>query len=66
MQVLFWNLTVKAYFHLFLLPPILLNPVPCRADGLLGDAHDAAHDLFVHNLVEDEEEYAYPLKNIKY
>ena len=36
---------------------ILLNPVPCRADGLLGDAHDAAHVLVVHaHFVEDEEE----------
>ena len=44
-----------------LLPPILLiachthtfrceNPVPCRADGLLGDAHDAAHVLVVHTI----------------
>ena len=40
-----------------LLPPILLNPVPCRADGLLGDAHDVAHVLVIHtHLVEDEEE----------
>ena len=51
-----------------LLPPILLiashthtfrceNPVPCVADGLLGDAHDAADGLIVHShFVEDEEE----------
>ena len=40
-----------------LLPPILHNPVLCRADGLLGDAHDAALVLVVHaHLVEDEEE----------
>ena len=29
------------YYTLCLLPPILHNPVPCGADGLLGDAHDA-------------------------
>ena len=33
-----------------------LNPVPCGVDGLLGDAHDAAHGLIVHaHFVEDEE-----------
>jgi len=33
------------------------NPVPCGADGLLGDAHDAARGLIVHpHFVEDEEE----------
>ena len=33
------------------------NPVPCGADGLLGDAHDAAHVLVVHaHFGEDEEE----------
>ena len=43
-------------FH-FILPPILQNPVPCGADGLLGDAHDAAHGFIVHaHFVEDEEE----------
>jgi hypothetical protein len=32
------------------------NPVPCGADGLLGDAHDATHGLIVHaHFVEDEE-----------
>ena len=32
-------------------------PVPCRADGLLGDAHDAVDGLIVHaHFVEDEEE----------
>ena len=36
---------------------ILLNPVSCGADGLLGDAHDAAHVLVFHaHFVEDEEE----------
>ena len=36
---------------------ILQNPVPCRADGLLGDAHDAAHvPVFHTHFVEDEEE----------
>ncbi len=31
--------------------------MPCGADGLLGDAHDAAHGLVVHaHFVEDEEE----------
>ena len=36
---------------------ILLNPVSCGADGLLGDAHDAAHILIFHaHFVEDEEE----------
>ena len=36
---------------------ILHNPVPCRADGLLGDAHDATHILIFHaHFVEDEEE----------
>ena len=40
-----------------LLLPILHNPVSCGADGLLGDAHDAADVLVVHaHLVEDEEE----------
>ena len=40
-----------------LLPTILLNPVPCGADGLLGDAHDAADVLVFHaHFVEDEEE----------
>ena len=39
-----------------LLLPILHNPVPCGADGLLGDAHDAAHVLVVHtHFIEDEE-----------
>ena len=33
------------------------NPVPCGADGLLGDAHDAAYVAVVQaHLVEDEEE----------
>ena len=42
---------------LFLLPPTLHNPVSCGADGLLGDAHDAADVLVFHaHLVEDEEE----------
>ena len=37
--------------------PILLNSVPCGADGLLGDAHDAADVLvFQAHLVENEEE----------
>ena len=45
------------YYTLCLLPPILHNPVPCGADGLLGDAHDAADVLvFQAHLVEDEEE----------
>ena len=53
----FWTLTIKTYFHLFLLPTILQNPVPCGADGLLGDAHDAARGLIVHaHFVENEEE----------
>ena len=50
-----------------LLSPILQNPVPCgkatgrrvsgNADGLLGDAHDAADVAVFHaHLVEDEEE----------
>ena len=40
-----------------LLPTILHNPVPCGADGLLGDAHDAADVAVFHaHLVEDEEE----------
>ena len=40
-----------------LLSPVLQNPVPCGADGLLGDAHDATHGLIVHaHFVEDEEE----------
>ena len=35
----------------------LLNPVPCGADGLLGNAHDAAYVLvFQAHLVEDEED----------
>ena len=50
-------------FHLFfisfisLLLHILHNPVSCGADGLLGDAHDAADVAVVQtHLVEDEEE----------
>ena len=40
-----------------LFSPILLNLIPCEADGLLGDAHDAADGLIVHaHFVEDEEE----------
>ena len=40
-----------------LLSPVLQNPVPCGADGLLGDANDATHGLIVHaHFVEDEEE----------
>ena len=31
--------------------------MPCGADGLLSDTHDAAHVLVVHaHLVKDEEE----------
>ena len=42
---------------IFILLPILLNPVPCGADGLLGDAHDAADGLIVHaHFIEDEKE----------
>ena len=53
----FWTLIIRAYFHLFLLPPILQDPVPCGADGLLGDAHDAADVAVVQaHLVENEEE----------
>jgi len=34
-----------------------MNSVLCGADGLLGDAHDAAHVLVVHTyFIEDEEE----------
>ena len=45
------------YYTPCLLLPILHNPVSCGADGLLGDAHDAADVLVVHaHLVEDEEE----------
>ena len=29
------------YYTLCLFPPILQDSVPCRADGLLRDAHDA-------------------------
>ena len=40
-----------------LLLPILQDPVSCGADGLLGDAHDAADVLVFHaHLVEDEED----------
>ena len=36
---------------------ILHNPVPCGADGLLGDAHDVVHVLIFHaHFVEDEGE----------
>ena len=43
------------YYTLCLLPPILHNPVSCGANGLLGDAHDAADGLIVHaHFVEDE------------
>ena len=53
---------------MFLLPSILLiashthtfrceNPVPCGADGFLGDAHDAADGLVVHaHLAENEKD----------
>jgi len=42
---------------MFLFLTILHNPVPCGADGLLGDAHDTAHVLIFHaHFVEDEEE----------
>lgn len=45
------------YYTLCLLPPILLNPISCGADGLLRDAHDAAHvAVFQAHFVEDEEE----------
>ncbi len=49
---------IKPFFEwTILIPPILHNPVSRRADGLLGDAHDAAHGLVVHaHFVEDEEE----------
>jgi len=41
----------------YLLPHILHNPISCGADGLLGDAHDAADVAgFQAHLVEDEEE----------
>ena len=44
------------YYTLCLLLPILHNPVSCGADGLLGDAHDAADvAVFQAHLVEDEE-----------
>jgi hypothetical protein len=36
-----------------LLPPILHNPVPCWADGLLGDAHDAADGMRIRGLSRD-------------
>ena len=40
-----------------LLLPILQDPVSCGADGLLGDAHDAADVLVFHaHLVENEED----------
>ena len=40
-----------------LLLHILLNPVSCGADGLLGDAHDAANvAVFQAHLEEDEKE----------
>ena len=45
------------YYTLCLLPPILHNPVSCGANGLLGDAHDAADvAVFQSHLIEDEEE----------
>ena len=45
----------KKLFKLLL--HLLLNPVSCGADGLLGNAHDAADVLvFQAHLVEDEEE----------
>ena len=49
-----WNYSNRRFP---LLLPSLHNPVPCGADGLLGDAHDAAHVLGFHaHFVEDEEE----------
>ena len=40
-----------------LLLPILQDPISCGADGLLGDAHDAADVLVFHaHLVENEED----------
>lgn len=45
------------YYTLCLLPPILHNSVSCGANGLLGDAHDAADVAVFHaHLIEDEEE----------
>ena len=47
----------KDQILLKLLLHILHNPVSCRADDLLGDAHDAADVVgFLAHLVEDEEE----------
>ena len=44
-------------FYAKLLLHILLNSVPCRADGLLGDAHDAAGFAVIQaHLIEDGEE----------
>ena len=44
-------------YYTFLLLHILQNSVPCGADGLLGDAHDAADVAVVQaHLVENEEE----------
>ena len=44
------------HIYVGLLFPVLHNPVPCRADGLLGDAHDAADGLVVHTHFVDDEE----------
>jgi len=42
-------------YYTFLLLHILQDPVSCGADGLLGDAHDAADVAVVQaHLVEDE------------
>ena len=48
----------KSSFFSYFLPFCIIRYL-CRADGLLGDAHDAAHGLVVHaHFVEDEEEGA--------
>ena len=51
---LLYNKKTKLFMLLF---HILHKPVSCRADDLLGDAHDAADVVgFLAHLVEDEEE----------
>ena len=53
----FYLLYNRKKILLKLLLHILHNPVSCRADDLLGDAHDAADVVgFLAHLVEDEEE----------
>ncbi len=47
---------------------VMKNPVPCRTDGLLGDAHDTLHGLifFTHFVEEMEENHSLATKSQTY